>query len=354
MVHDFLWLGFNQDGDGRRVFDGILNWIGGGSGIFMNYRFAQPGRTQRQHIGRWYPEYQFPFTNQILFDPNSGKTDGRLRRCQESNTCPKIFEVNSENEYWAKAMSVFHLDSDGNDLPDPPNVRYYLMASLPHSPGIGPTGPGICQQKRNPLVANTVLRALLMDLDDWVSSEQEPPPSRLPLIADRTLVPSLPQSEVGFPNIPGVTFNGRMHTGDLFDFGRRFDQGILDTLPPLLVGTPYPALVPTTDADGNDVAGIRLPDVAVPFATYTGWGLRSFIPDEGCDAAGQQIDFAKTKSERLASGDPRPSIEERYPNHDTYVSAVTNAASQLQQQRLLLEEDLQAYVKAAADSSVGK
>src|SRR5437879_11835 len=74
--------------------------------------------------------------------------------------------------------------------------------------------------------------------------------------------------------------------------------------------------------------------------TYTGWGLRSFIPDEGCDAAGQQIDFAKIKAERLASGDPRPSIEERYPNHDTYVSAVTNAASQLQQQHLLLEEDL--------------
>jgi hypothetical protein len=289
-----------------------------------------------------------------LFDPNTGKTDGRLRRCQESNTCPRIFEVNSENEYWAKAMSVFHVDSDGKDLPDPANVRYYLMASLPHSPGIGPTGSGICQQNRNPLVANAVLRALLVDLDGWVSSEQEPPPSRLPRSAEGTLVASLPQSEVGFPNIPGVTYNGRLHTGDLFDFGQRFDQGILETLPPRLVGSPYAASVPKTDVDGNDIAGIRLPDVAVPLATYTGWGLRSFIPDEGCDAAGQQIDFAKTKAERLANGDPRLSIEERYPNHDTYVGAVTNVASQLQQERLLLEEDLQAYVKAAANSSVGK
>jgi hypothetical protein len=180
-MHDFLWLGFNQDSHGRRVFDGMLNWIGGGSGIFLNYRFAQPGRTHRQHIARWYPEYQFPFANQILFDPNTGKTDGRLRRCLETNTCPKIFEVNSENEYWEKAMSVFHLDTAGNDLSDPQNVRYYLLSSLPHSAGVGPTGPGICQQNRNPLVANPVLRALLVDMDEWVSRRRIPPGAASPV-----------------------------------------------------------------------------------------------------------------------------------------------------------------------------
>jgi hypothetical protein len=84
----------------------MLNWVGGGSGIFLNYRFAQPGRTHRQHIGRWYPEYQFPFTNQILVDGITGQADGRLARCLRSNTCPKIFEVNSENEYWSKAGSI--------------------------------------------------------------------------------------------------------------------------------------------------------------------------------------------------------------------------------------------------------
>jgi hypothetical protein len=333
----------------------MLNWIGGGSGIFMNYRFAQPGRTQRQHIARWYPEYQFPFANQVLFDPNTGKMDGRLRLCSDTNTCPKIFEVNSENEYWAKAMSVFHLDSAGKDLSDPSNVRYYFMSSLPHSPGIGPTGLGICQQNRNPLVANTVLRALLVDLDQWVSNGAEPPASRLPRVADGTLVAALPQTAVGFPNIPGVLYNGRIHTGDLLDFGPNFSKGVLDTLPPRVAGSPYPALVPATDADGNDIAGIRLPDIAAPLATYTGWGLRAFPAgaNDGCDAAGQRLDFPKTKADRLATGDPRMSIEERYPNHGAYVSAVAQSANDLRQARLLLDEDQKAYIDSAAGSSVG-
>ena len=355
-MHDFLWLGFNEDSGGRRVFDGMLNWIGGGSGIFMNYRFAQPARTHRQHIARWYPEYQFPFANQVMFDPNTGKTDGRLRRCLQSNTCPMIFEVNSENEYWAKAMSVFQLDSAGRDLSDPPNVRNYLVSSLPHSPGIGPTGPGICQQDRNPLVANPVLRALLVDLDEWVSTGTKPPASRLPRVDDGTLVSALPQSNVGFPNIPGVIYNGRIHTGDLFNFGPSFDQGILTILPPILVGTPYPALVPKTDVDGNDISGVRLPDVAVPLATYTGWGLRAYPigANDGCDASGQEIDFAQTQAERIANGDPRLSIEERYPNHGKYVSAVAHSANELYQQRLLLDDDREAYICAAARSNIGK
>lgn len=350
-MHDFLSLGFNEDESGQRVLDGILNWVGGGSGIFMNYRFAQPGRTHRQHIGRWYPEYQFPFSNSVISDPVTGKTDGWLRRCLQTRTCPNIFEVNSENEYWAKAMSVFQLDGSGKDLADPPNVRSYLMSSLPHGPG---SGPGICAQPRNPLGPNPVMRALLVDLDEWVSSGKKPPESRMPRRADGTLVPPLPQEGMGFPKIPGVTYNGRAHTGDYFDFGPAFDEGILSVLPPALKGTPYPALVPKTDADGNDLAGIRLPDVAGPLATYTGWALRANAGDDGCDAAGQKIDFAKTKAERLASGDPRLSIEERYPTHEQYVSAVTRAANALRQDRLLLDEDVQRYIERAEKSNVGK
>jgi len=135
-----------------------------------------------------------------------------------------------------------------------------------------------------------------------------------------------------------------------------FDQGILTTIPPLLVGTPYPALVPKTDVDGNDIAGIRLPEVAVPLATYTGWGLRAFPPgaNEGCDAAGQKIDFAATRAERLASGDPRLSIAERYPSHETYVRDVARIAQELHRERLLLDEDVWAYIAAAAQSTIGK
>jgi hypothetical protein len=352
-MHDFVWLGFNQDGDGRRVFDGMLNWVGGGSSIFLNYRFAQPQRTHRQHISRRYPEYQFPFAYQTLFDPNTGRTDGRLRTCLETNTCPKVLEVNSENEYWAKAGSVLHLDPFGNDLSDPSNVRFYFMSSLPHAAA---SGPGICQQNRNPLTPNPVMRALLIDLDDWASGRKQPPDSHLPHVNDGTLVPSLPQSGVGFPELAGVIYNGRIHTGDLFDFGPAFNQGILKTLPPTLLGSPYPALVPKTDADGNDIAGIRLPEIAVPLATYTGWGLRAFPPDanEGCDWAGQRLDFAATTTERLANGDPRLSIEERYPNHGVYVKAVAQSAFELRRQRLLLDEDVLTYIIAAAGSNVGK
>ncbi len=356
-LHDLLWLGFNEDEAGKPVLSGIENWIGGATGIFMNYRFAQPGRTHRQHIARWYPEFQGPFINEVALDPITGKTDGWLKRCTASSTCPKIFEVNSENEYWSKNMAVGLVDAAGKDRnSEPANVRSYLVSSLPHSGALGPTGRGICQQPRNPLVANGVLRALLVAMDQWVSAGIEPPASRVPRVGDGTLVAPLPREGVGFPAVHGVTYNGRMHTGDLFDFGPKFAEGILATLPPRLVGTPYPALVPKTDADGNDLAGIRIPEVAVPLATYTGWALRA-VPaggDDGCDAAGQQIAFAKTKAERVALGDPRLSLEERYPSHAEYVNAVAAAANGLVHDRLLLEEDVPAYVKKAQDAPVGK
>jgi Alpha/beta hydrolase domain len=200
-----------------------------------------------------------------------------------------------------------------------------------------------------------VLRALLVDLDAWVSKGTEPPASRLPRVADGTLVRALPQTGVGFPNIPGVIYNGRIHTGDLFDYGPDFAKGLLDNLPPIVVGSPYPALVPKTDADGNDIAGIRVPQIDAPLATYTGWGLRAFPSgaNDGCDAAGQKIDFPQTKDQRLATGDPRLSIEERYPTHSVYVSAVTSSATQLSTARLLLDEDMKIYIDTATSSSIG-
>ncbi len=355
-MHDFVLLGFNEDESGRKAIDGVVNWIGGANGIYMNYRFAQPFRTHRQHINRWFPEFQTPFTNQVRLDSVAHKTDGRLARCSANAACPKIFEVNSANEYWAKNMAVAAVDDAGRDLRDEPaNVRSYFMASLPHQAGVGATGRGICQQNRNPLVANAVLRALLVAIDKWVSTGTEPPASRLPRVADGTLVPPLPQTEQGFPAIPGVKYNGRMHTGDLLDYGPQSAGGILTILPPRLVGTPYPALVPRADSDGNDIGGIRLPEVAVPLATYTGWNLRA-VPvggDDGCDSFGQQIDFARTKAERMTNADPRPSLEERYPSHADYVNGVAAVANQLARDRLLLDEDVQAYVKKGQNTPVG-
>jgi len=161
---------------------------------------------------------------------------------------------------------------------------------------------------------------------------------------------------MGFPTIPGVTYNGVMTAGDLFDFGASFADGILGTVPPILLGSPYPAFVPRTDSDGIDLAGIHLPEIAVPRATYTGWGLRAaaFAGDDLCDAFGQKVDFRQTKAERLTIGDPRLSIEERYPNHGAYVSAVARAANELHRQRFLLGEDVERIVQAAAETAVGK
>jgi hypothetical protein len=225
---------------------------------------------------------------------------------------------------------------------------------LPHSAGIGPVGSGICQQPRNPLVANAGLRALLVALDEWVSAGTEPPASRVPRLADGTLVPSLPQSAMGFPNIPGVTYNGLMTSGDLFDYGMGFEQGILTTVPPRLLGSPYPALVPKTDANGNDIAGIRLPEIAAPLATYTGWGVRAsaFAGDDLCDAAGLMSPLRRTQAERIAAGDPRPALEVLYGDHWGYVLRVANSALELYQQRFMLWDDVYRTFAEAAASNV--
>ena len=359
LLHDVVHLGFNRDERGRRVFDGILSYIAGASSGFFNQRFAQPFRTHRQHIGRWTPERVFPFADQLLFDPVTGRLGGRLVRCTLTGTCPKIFEANSSNEYWVKGGSLLHTDTRGHDLVfDPPGVRTYLFSSLPHSPA---AGAGICEQSRNPLSPAPGLRALLVDLDDWISRGAAPPASRLPRRFDRTLVPSLPRSGVGFPAIPGVRYTGAMSTGDRFDFGRRFDDGILDVtirngvIVSPVIGSPYPVFVPATDADGNDRAGVRFPDVAVPVATYTGYGFRAagFAGPDLCDAFGQAIPFAKTRAHRAATGDPRPSLEERYPSHQRYVDQVRAAAEALARDRFLLAEDVDRFVQAAQASSVG-
>jgi hypothetical protein len=249
---------------------------------------------------------------------------------------------------------MMQTDSKGNDLDlgKVENVRYYLLSSLPHGAG---QGAGICAEPRNPLRPNAALRALLVDLDAWVSKGTAPPANRMPSVADGTLVPPLPQESnkqsYNFPHIPGVIYNGVHHTGDLFDFGPDLDKGILSVLPPKLIGSPYPVLVPRADNDGNDIAGVRLPEISVPVATYTGWALRAEGHD-GCDAAGQRLDFAKTKAARLASGDPRLSLEERYADHAVYVGQVTRAAQALKDQHFLLQEDVDRYVTAADAAKV--
>jgi Alpha/beta hydrolase domain len=199
----FLYLGFNQDEQGRQVFDGMMPYINGAGGGFFNYRFAQPNRTAFQRWSHVYPEQIFPFAYSSLTDPMTGKTDSVLARCEASGTCPKIMEVNESNSYWFKSAALAITTPDGTrDLADPIDVRFYLLSSIAH--GVA-SGRGICQQLQNPISPGPALRALLAALTEWVVSGKEPPPSRVPRLHDGTLVRPLPQSAVGFPEIPGVT-----------------------------------------------------------------------------------------------------------------------------------------------------
>ncbi len=350
MLNDFRNLGFNEDENGRIVFDGLLQWIAAGDGINMNYRFSQPARTERNRQDQLYVEGVFPFAHQRSTDPITGKTAGRYDKCTKTKTCPLGMEVYSANEYWVKAASLFTTDPAGKmDLPDHPMARYYFISSEQHGTG-NPATKGNCQQFQNPLDSAPVLRALWVALDEWSTKGVAPPPSAVPRLADGTLVSPLPQSSVGFPKIPGVAYTGLMSTRYLFNYGPDFyGTGVMAINPPAIKppifnnkenGPIYPSYVPKTDADGNDVAGVRLPDVTVPLATYTGWALRSGPQaNDGCEAAGQYIPFSKTKADRMNSGDPRLSIEERYPSLPAYSSAVEKAIDDMIAKRLMLPED---------------
>jgi hypothetical protein len=351
MLNDFRNLGFNRAENGRIVFDGMLQWIAAGDGINMNYRFSQPGRTERNRQDQLYVEGVFPFANQPLTDAITGKTAGRYDACSRTGTCPLAMEIYSSNEYWVKGASLLHTDPQGTrDLPDHPMARVYLIASHQHGVGNAAT-KGNCQQFGNPLDAAPVLRALWEALDQWSTKDIAPPPSMVPRFADGTLVPAMPQDAAGFPRIPGVTYTGLKSTRYLLNYGAGFyETGVMSINPPVVTrplfdnpknGPIYPTYVPKTDGDGNEIAGIRLPDVAVPRATYTGWALRAGAhANDGCEGAGQMIPFPKTKAERLAAGDPRLSIEDRYPSPAAYAAKVESAVDALVARRLMLREDV--------------
>ena len=362
-LNDFQLLGFNEDEYGQRALDGILSHTGGGNGDQINYRFAQTDRTERNRQNHLYPEAVFPFAHQVTTDHLSGRTAGRSQRGAASNTLPKRFEINTANEYWVKGCSQLHTDSQGNDLPDPENVRYYLLSGLSHGVG-NASRKGKNQQFTNGVSPFAAHRALLVALDHWVSQGIEPPASRVPRASENGVFAvtrpgcetgRVPQEELGWPDIPGVTYTGVITTHYFLDYGPDFDQGIVANTPPSLADRPaYPIFVSRVDEDGNEVAGVRLPPVAAPIATTTGWALRGpgFAENDGGEADGQHIPFATTREERLASGDPRLSLEERYGTHENYVNAVAEAARQLEADGFLLAEDVQAYITEAEGSDV--
>jgi hypothetical protein len=334
-LRDHIGQGFNRDEQGRRVFDGVLSHIAGVGRVFLNAPFAQPARTATQHEDHGYPENAFPFASARLTDPLSGRCDALLR---EDGCDPRLIEINTATEYWQKGASLLHTDPMGErDLTLPSGTRVYLVAGTQHGARAGTPGDvGPAVNPRNPHSPMPVVRALLVALDAWVRDGVEPPPSQVPRLADGTLVPA---EQIGFPAIPGVAVADRTHRIGL--------PG--DWVHPQDSPRAYRTLVCRVDEDGNEVAGIRLPEVAVPLATLTGWNLYRAPWPEGelADRDGSRIPFPADPAQRQAGGDPRRSVAERYPSPGSRAAQVRAVVEALLAQRLLLPQDAAAPISAA-------
>ena len=327
--------GFNRDEKGRRVFDGIHSHIAGVGRVFFNMPFAQPARTGTQHEDHDFPENAFPFSTATLSDPLTGKT-GSLFRGDGSD--PLLIETNTSTEYWQKGASLLHTDPLGTqDITLPANARVYMIAGTQHGGRAGATtDPGPNINPRNPHNPMPAVRALLVALDDWVVSGKAPPPSRVPTLADGTLVDA---DKAGFPAVPGAAI--------VWTTNRIAPPG--DWVHPKPADRAYRTMVCKVDADGNEAGGIRLPDIAVPLATYTGWNEYKppYPAGEIADRDGSCVPFPVDKAAREASGDPRLSIAERYNSGADYVARVQAVVTALLADRLILPEDAEKYIERA-------
>jgi hypothetical protein len=348
-LRTFLYYGFNQDEQGRPVFDGVMAHVAGAGRGSFNYRFAQPSRDGHPFMNTFYPTDIFPFTDVAQTDPETGITDGLLSHAIPPRAAPKIFYTNTSYEYYGRSASLIHTSIDGrNDAPIPPTTRIYYLTGCQHGPAAFPPVRGLAQNLPNPNNYNWTLRALLVALDAWVKNGQEPPPSRYPKIADDNLVPL---GAVQFPKIPGIAVPTHIEKAWRVDYGPDFRIAGIDTIEPPKVGSAFPMLLPQVDVDGNETSGIRMPATQVPLATYTGWNLRApeiGAPDELYSMMGSFIPFARTRADRAKSGDPRLSVEERYASKQVYLEKVQAAARTLASEGYLLDRDIPKVTERAS------
>ena len=330
MIHE----GFTVDERGdRKALDAIFVHAGGASLGPFNERFGQP------NDGGFNSQTKFPILYQETRDRATGRRDGLGTRIPDGLD-PKVILYETSSEYWdrGRVVGLNHTSIDGlEDVRLAENVRFYLMASMPHSNGSLPARDVFAQQqKSNPVDVRPSMRALLVGLDRWVREDQMPPASRHPTLAGQTLVD---RSEIEFPEIPGVQWPYEVPGGYRSD------------LPGRLTDNPLPFLVPNVDADGNETSGIVLPEVVVPLGTYTGWAFRSVrvgAPSEILMMVGTYVPFARTWVERRDWNDPRPSVEERYTSRAEYLRRTEEAAQRLVDEGYLLSEDVQRVVGGGA------
>ncbi|MBS1787760.1 MAG: hypothetical protein JST85_08565 [Acidobacteria bacterium] len=362
-IKTFIHLGFNQDEANRIVWDGANDHIAGRQ-MALNIRFAYPsGAASLYEPGSeavlWWGKYD---------DAMRGRKPATmLDRCSFTKTCPRIFETFGSAEFWGLRMSPNLVGTKADlDIPLPSNVRRYYFPGTTHGGGRGgfnveaatqTTNAGTCELPNNNNPQSDTMRALLVALTDWVVKDIAPPPSRYPRLDQNQLV--WPRAiTMGFPAIPSFPLPDNLLNPHYdYDFGAEFHyndlSGVLATQPPIIRRS-LPVLVPKVDADGNETSGIASALHQAPLGTYLGWNVTrsGFYKGRVCGFAGGFIPFAKTKAEREAAGDPRPSLEERYHDHAGYVIAVKAAVRRLSQQKFLLPEDAERLIREAEAGNV--
>jgi hypothetical protein len=363
-VRSLIALGFNQAEDGRIVFDGANPNIAARQ-VPLNIRFGVPGGAADLYEpgsegALWWSRYD---------DRRRGRgISSLLDRCTASGTCPKIIETFGSTETWGLRMSPNLVGTDARrDLPLPGNVRRYYFPGVTHNgsarggfPVAGetpPPGADFCTLAWNSNPSSDTRRALLQALVDWVSAGKAPPASRYPTLAAGDLV-APEASAMGWPAIPGAPApTGKLNRFLDYDFGPGFDyvdlSGVLTRQPPRIRQV-IPSLVPRVNADGNETAGIPSVQLLVPLGTYTGWNVRKrgYGAGGGCGFIGGFIPFTRTRAERLATGDPRPSLEERYRDHAGFVARVRAAAETQVAAGWLLRDDADRIVGEGQASNV--
>jgi hypothetical protein len=337
LLRHFLYDGFNIDEQQRMAFDGLIPHLASNATGSFNHRFAQPSRAvDRSYL---YPGDQFPFSDVMQADPVTGVEDSLLARLTPE-TIPKVFYTNTSTEYWRLPTALIHSTPDGEKhLPPADTSRIFLFAGTQHVPARFPETRLDGLRIGNPNNYRWFLRALLLALNDWIADGTLPPESSYPTREAGTLAEL---EDIRFPTIPRVRLPSGVSRAYRLDYGPRFiSEGIITNEPPI-VHSVFPFLVAQVDEGGNEIAGLRSPEQAVPLATYTGWS-----PFNPISTPGSYIPFARTRADREASGDERPSIEELYDSREQYLGLVASAGLELIESGYILSQDLPAIIKDA-------
>ena len=348
-IREYIYLGVNLDEENRVAFDGLMPHTGSSRLGEFNMRFGQPSSNHLRNVGNIHA-----LTYTEVTDPVTEEGNSLLGRLEKKGNSPKIMATNSAVEYWWSGAALSHMDPTGHhDVPPPSNVRIYHLTGTKHGPGTLPLTDLPLEDTRQQHWSNTVdyrpiLRALLHSLDQWVRSDINPPESQIPKISDGSAV-SRESLESIFSSIPGMGFPTALPIRRRLEYGQKMSEGV--AVYPAIEGVPFNTMVSAVDQDGNEIAGIRHPDIQVPLGTHTGWTMRHnqiggeghFIPLQGA-----VVPFPLTQESARSSRDPRRAIDERYASKTSYLALIDEVAQKLVSDGYLLKEDISQVIEDAS------